>query len=440
MGMIGWTSVRGGVGAASAAALLALPAVASGQGAPATVGVASPNCGPVQYGGPGAPSGVIVSDLPMVGDSAQRSSQMVTADLLALEQAGWRAGSVPIGFQACNDASPKTGAWDADMCRANAQAYATTPTVLGVVGTYNSGCAAAMIPILNQASTPMVSPGNTLICLTEPARGCGDGMPGSLYPTGVRSYVRVIPNDAYQGAGLASFASRLHVRRPFLLYAAHDVTSTGQARTYRGAARALGQRLAGMRTWDPQASNYRRLMRKVKRAQPDAIVLAGLIDQNGARLIRDKVKVVGGNRHVPLLAFDGFAQQETIRAAGRASRGMYASVPGVDPSQLPGRGAAFTRALAAKVAPAPVELFAPYAGQATAVLLSALERAGGSRSAAASALVGTQVTDGILGSFGFTARGDSTLGQVTVYRAAATMRPARLVTPRARSVRAARLG
>ena len=41
-------------------------------------------------------------------------------------------------------------------------AYAENDDVLGVVGTYNSGCAAIEIPILNEARrVAMVSPGNT---------------------------------------------------------------------------------------------------------------------------------------------------------------------------------------------------------------------------------------------------------------------------------------
>ena len=89
--------------------------------------------------------------------------------------------------------------------------------MIGVIGTYNSGCAAIEIPILNKAPNgglAMVSPGNTLICLTETSPICEDGQPESLYPTGTRNYVRVVPNDAVQGAGLASFASEARGRQP----------------------------------------------------------------------------------------------------------------------------------------------------------------------------------------------------------------------------------
>jgi branched-chain amino acid transport system substrate-binding protein len=95
---------------------------------------------------------------------------------------------------------------------------------------------------------------------------------------------------------LATFARRHGVRRPYVLYAAHDATSLGQARTFRGAARALGSRVVGFTPWDPSARDYRALLRVVGRRHPDALVFSGLIGQNGGQLIRDKVAVLGPNR------------------------------------------------------------------------------------------------------------------------------------------------
>jgi len=223
--------------AAALAAVASCPSVA-----PAAVTSAS--CGAVQYGGAGTPNAVIASDLPMIGTSRERSRQMVAGIKLALTQRGWKAGAKRVGYQVCDDAIASTGAWDPARCKTNAAAYAAAPDLLGVVGTYNSGCAALIIPVLNRAAVAMVSPGNTLVCLTLSAPGCPAGQPGKPYPTGKRNYARVVPNDAYQGAGLASFAIQQGVKRPFVLYAAKDPTSLGQARPFRGTARALGHSVA----------------------------------------------------------------------------------------------------------------------------------------------------------------------------------------------------
>lgn len=415
-----------------------------GEGRAAVAGVAavdSPACGPVQYGGAGAARALIVSDLPLQGDSRQRSQQMNDAIRLVLEGSGWRAGERTVAFQACDDSEADTGLWSKAQCQANARAYAADPSVLGVLGTYNSGCAEAMIPILGRApggGVAMVSPGNTLICLTQASPSCPKGQPGSLYPKR-RNYARVVPNDAYQGAGLASFARGQGVERPYILYAGQDPTSLGQARTFRGAARKLGMEIAGFGAWNPQAPIYPMLMLKVGMTRPDAVLLAGLTEQNGARLIIDKVALLGPNSGpVKLLAPDGFAQQSTIQLAGAAAKGMFASVPGRVPQNLTGPGRKLVSQLKQEVNGS-VELYAPYAGQAASVLLDAIATSG-QRRGVIEAVRATRVANGIAGSFRILPSGDPSVGPITVSVARKTFVPVREVEPGQALVRAARGG
>jgi branched-chain amino acid transport system substrate-binding protein len=226
---------------------------AAGGAAGAATAVSLKDCGPVQYEGKGTPTALIVSDLPLDGDSRQRSIQMNEAIELVLKGAGWAAGSTTVGFQACDDSNPRTGLWTKAICRENAKAYAADPSVLAVIGTYNSGCAEVEIPILGKApggGVAMVSPGNTAICLTESSPECAAGTPKSLYPK-AHNYARVVPNDAYQGAGLAAFAKGEGVRSAYVLYAGGDPTSLGQARTFQGAAKKGGIKVVGFTPWDP---------------------------------------------------------------------------------------------------------------------------------------------------------------------------------------------
>jgi branched-chain amino acid transport system substrate-binding protein len=407
----------------------------------AIAAVDSSACGPVQYGGSGAAQALIVSDLPLQGDSRRRSLQMNDAIQLVLEGADWRAGGRNVAFQACDDSEADTGLWSKAQCQANARAYAADPSVLGVVGTYNSGCAEAMIPILGQApggGVAMVSPGNPLICLTQSAPGCPKGAPKSLYPQR-RNYARVVPNDAYQGAGLASFAQQQGTQRAYVLYAGGDPTSLGQARTFRGAAKKLGIKVTGFRAWNPDAANYKSLMKTVAGTMPDAVVLAGLTEQNGAQLIEDKVAVLGPNDGmVKLLAPDGFAQQSTIDLAGSASKGMFASVPGRVPENLEGAGAKLVSQLR-KETKGPVELYAPYAGQAASVLLSAIAR-GGDRAGVLDAVRETDVSNGITGSFSILPSGDPSLGPITISVAKKSFVTVREIDPGPRLLAAARHG
>jgi branched-chain amino acid transport system substrate-binding protein len=400
-------------------------------------------CEPIEYGGEGEPNALIASDLPMQGDSAERSAQMVAAIRQVLDNQDWQAGETRIALQICDDSIAETGEWDEDKCRDNAHNYANDDDVIGVIGTYNSGCAAEIIPILNEApdgGVAMVSPGNTLICLTEPASGCEPGQPDSLYPSGTRNYARVVPNDAFQGAGLASFARDQGVRKPFILFAADDPTSEGQAATFQGAAKALGLQVAGYESWDPEATNYTALMQKVRGTDADGVVLAGLLEQNGPQLIRDKIKALGPNTgKVKLLAPDGFAQQATIDDVGPRSAGMFVSVPGRTPESLTGPGKAFVDQLEAQLGGAPVELYAPYAGQAAEVLLSAIAPRP-ARADVIRGLLQTEVDKGIVGVFTITPTGDPSIGPISVSVARDTFELAKEITPPPELVTAARGG
>lgn len=438
-------TVRRPIAALIALSLLGLAVLGiSSQGHAATTGVTpvdSSACGPVQYGGSGQAQALIVSDLPLQGDSRRRSLQMNDAIGLVLEGANWRAGGRSVAFQACDDSLADTGSWSRAQCQANARAYAADASVLGVIGTYNSGCAEAMIPILGRApggGLAMVSPGNTLICLTQTSPSCGKGEPKSLYPAR-RNYARVVPNDAYQGAGLASFARFQDITRTYILYAGGDPTSLGQAKTFRGAARKLGIQITGFHAWNPNASSYTGLMRTVGMAGPDAVLLAGLTEENGARLIKDKVSVLGSNAGpIKLLAPDGFAQQSTIDLAGSASRGMFVSVPGLVPQDLTGPGKQLVSELKKKVSGS-VELFAPYAGQAASVMLGAIGQSG-ERGGVIDAVRATKVSNGIIGSFNILSSGDPSIAPITVSVARNSFVPTEVVRPGQGLVKAARQG
>lgn len=400
------------------------------------------NCGDVQYSGSGKAEKLIVSDLPLQGDSAERSKQMNDAIVQEMARKGWLAGNTEVGFQACDDSLASTGEWDENLCRSNARAYASNSDVIGVIGTYNSGCAAVEIPVLNKApggGLAMVSPGNTFVCLTEPGSICKPNEPDVYYPSGKRNYIRVVPNDAVQMAGLATFANGHGIRNPYILVAADDPTSKGQADTFEGAARSLGMNIAGVEQWDPKAKSYSDLMQGVKASGADAVLLAGLLEQNGARIIQDKVSVLGPNDGpVKLLAPDGFAQQSTIDQAGAATKGMYASLPGKVPSSLTGEGSAFVKELKSQIGDQPLELFAPYAGQAAEVLMPAIQSGSATRSGVIASLFRTRVHDGIVGSFSITQSGDPSPAPISVSQAEDTFVLSKTITPLPQLVNAAR--
>lgn len=432
--------------AAIAAGLVLVACGGDGDGSSDKLGDVSgiqADCGNIEYHGSGTPAKLIVSDLPLKGDSAERSKQQNDAIIQELARKGWQAGNdIQVAFQACDDSIASTGEWDENLCRTNAQKYAANPDVIGVIGTYNSGCAGIVMPILNKApggGVPMVSPGNTFVCLTEPSPTlCKRDEPEAYFPSGKRNYIRVVPNDAVQGAGMASFADEQGIRKPFILIASDDPTSEGQGRTFEGAAKSLGMSIAGVEHYDPKASSYADLMKKAKAAGADAVFLAAILEENGAQLIKDKVSVLGPNGGtVKLLAPDGFAQQNTIEQAGSASAGMYVSLPGKVPDSLTGAGFDFVAQLKSQLGGEPVEVFAPYAGEAAEVLLDAI-RVGKTRAGTIDQLFATEVKDAITGTFTITPSGDPQPAPISVQKAAARFELEKTIVPPPALVSAAR--
>jgi ABC-type branched-subunit amino acid transport system substrate-binding protein len=103
-----------------------------------------------------------------------------------------------------------------------------------------------------------------------------------------------------------------------------------------------------------------------------------------------------------------------IQQAGRAAEGVVVSVPVVDPARLPAAGRRFVEAFEQAIEGQTAAHSAPTA-QATEVLLDAIAASDGTRASVTRILFRTRVENGILGSFGFDANGDTTAGGVTIY-------------------------
>ena len=301
----------------------------------------SSSCTAVEYEGEGDPDVLLASDFPLQGSSRTQTIQIVEAIRYLLEQSNFKAGDHNVAYQSCDDSTAQAGKWDSGKCSTNAQAYAGNEAVVGVIGTFNSGCAAIEIPVLNQApggGVAMISPANTYVCLTEGGPGCDATEPDKYYPSGSRNYARVVAHDAYQGAAVAEFAKEQGVTSVYILND-KEAYGLGVATNFQNAAEAVGIKVAGFEAWDPKASSYEALFRKIGGTGADAVFLGGLIDENGAQVIKDKVAVLGPNDgKVKLFVPDGFTTQQTIDEAPEAAPGMFMSVAGVPIDEFTGQG------------------------------------------------------------------------------------------------------
>ncbi len=408
----------------------------------------SSSCGELEYEGDGEPDVLVASDLPLQGSSRAQTIQMTQAIRKVLDQNEWKAGDLDVAYQSCDDATAQAGKWDSGKCSQNAKEYADNADVVGVLGTFNSGCAQIIIPVLNRAAgggVGMVSPANTFVCLTVAGPGCEETEPDKYYPSGTRNYIRMVAHDGYQGAALAQFMQNQGVTSVYILND-KEAYGLGVAENTRNAVESLGIKVAGFEAWDPKAASYEGLMRKIGGTDADAVFLGGLTDENGAQVIKDKVAVLGPNDgEVKLFAPDGFTQQSTIDEAGQPNAaGMFSSVAGVPPGELTGAGAEFITEFEQELGGEPVDPYAAYGAQAMQVILDAVAGVGAdvqeNRGAVIEQLFGTSVEGGILGDFEITPDGDPTAGPITVYKAGAEFEPEEVITPEIELVEAAMSG
>jgi branched-chain amino acid transport system substrate-binding protein len=371
---------------------------------------------------------------------------MVGAIKYQLQQQDWKAGDYKIGFQACDDSTAQLGKWDADKCSANAHAYAQNSKLLGVVGTFNSGCAAIEIPVMNQApggGLLLLSPANTYGCLTEP---CAGDEPEKYYPSGKRNYARVAPSDPNQGAVDAKFLQGLGVKSVSILND-KEAYGLGVAKNFAGAAKALGMKVTGFAAYDPKQANFRALFTRIKGQNPDAVFIGGLIDENSGQLINDKVAILGPNNGaVKLMLPDGFTTDAVFqRSEGGTpnAKDAYFTVAGVGIDKYKGAALKFINGFKSTLGGKPVDPYAILGAQAGIVLLNAIKDSDGTRADVIKKVFATKVNDGLIGNFEFNENGDLSGAKgaavlFTVYKGTNKLNTLETTAPEAKLVDAAR--
>lgn len=377
--------------------------VASGSTAGRSGPIASAACGPVVYGGKGAPNVLIASDFALQDGELPITQPAEKTVELVLRAHGFHAGRFRVGYQSCNDATQAAAGFDIGQCIANAGAYAVDQTVLGVIGTSDSPCAVIEIPIANRAPhgpLAMISPLDTGPFLTRRGPGAAAAVLGQLYAGGPRNFARTIGADHIQIAADAVLAKRLGVRRVGVVFNRYGLISPQEELWFAYAARHIGGLRVVPLLWNGDESQ---LAANVTRAAVDGVVLTGAVTQGteqAASTVAMLRRTLGPRR--PVIVTDWVAPWPAL---GRAGAGVYATLAGLTlPSQLPSRD----RALLAELAP---KLRVPYSvattAQATEALLAAIAASDGTRRSVVRALFDTKGIDRF---------GDPRTAPVTVFR------------------------
>ncbi|MGE5830294.1 MAG: branched-chain amino acid ABC transporter substrate-binding protein [Micromonosporaceae bacterium] len=347
----------------------------------AALAAAAAGCGGNGGGAGGDKTLEIGVDLPFQGASKDASDDTWNAMVLYLEQQGGKAGKYKVALKKYDNSTAAKGAWDEATCSKNAGDHVANANEVAVMGTYNSGCAKLEAPVLNQdpkGPMLMISHANTNPGLTKT---WDPGEPQKYFPTGKRNYARVVTTDDIQGPAAAQFAAKdLHLTKCYVLND-NETYGQGVAKTFAAEAKKQGIQVVGEQAWDKAQPNYTALFEAVKATGADCVYFGGIFDNNGGQLTKDKVKVLGDNETVKLLAPDGFTGYPDFNALAE-SQGSYLTFAGLSTDPLRaagGKPAAFLDAYKAKYGSDPRTSYALYGVQALQVILAAIEKSDGTR-------------------------------------------------------------
>lgn len=309
---------------------------------------------------------------------------------LAVSQ--WNQAHQPNGpffeLVAFNDSS------DPAVGLAAAQQLTGIPGLSGVVGTYNSGVASAVLPTLQAARIALVSPGNT-----DPALTQGPNANSPVRP--FDNYFRLVVPDNLQGPALADYAfSELGITRAAILTETKEV-SQGLANAFSTRFTQLGGTVTASQTAAAGTTDYSALLQPISLTNPQLLFYAGEVPN--ASLVREQASAAG--MLVPMMGGDGMKAQVYIDDSNASTEDDVASSLGAPAELLPSAATFLTDYAAAGFADPPSD-FGPYAYDAANLLMAGTVAGAGNREALLSFLE-TVDTQGVTGRLSFDSFGDT---------------------------------
>ena len=376
----------------------------------------------------------IYSSLPLQGASTSQTVPLVNGIKLALSQAGGKAGQWTVNYQSLDDSTAAAGKWDPGQTAANARKVATDPKAVYYIGEFNSGASEVSIPILNQAGLPQVSPANTYVGLTTNLAGSAPGEPQKYYPSGTRTYLRIVPIDSIQAAaGLIAMknagCTKVAIANDKEAYGAGLATLLELEKGFYGV------NIVSNTGIDPTTPNFRSYASTIQGQGADCFYFAGITANGGVQIVKDvnsalpKAKIFGG---------DGVCSDTwTSAAKGGVPASidplMECTVATLDLAAYPG-GKDFLAAYQAKYGTANPDPYAIYGYEVMKLGLDTIAKLGAqgnSKSDVLKALFATTQRNSVLGTYGFDKNGDTTLKSYGLYKVGSNGEPvfSKTITP-----------
>ena len=359
------------------------------------------------------------SSLPLQGASTAQTTPMVNGMKLALQQAGNKAGQWTVKYTSLDDSTAAAGKWDPGQTAADARKAASDTKAVYYMGEFNSGASEVSIPILNEAGLPMVSPANTYVGLTTNQPGSAPGEPQKYYPTGTRTYLRIVPIDSIQAASDLLAMKQAGCTK---VAVANDKEAYGQGlATLLGLEKgSYGVNIVSDTGIDPTAPNFRSYASTIKGQGADCFFFAGIVSNGAVQITKDvhaalpTAKVFGGDG----VCTDSYTSAKKGGVPASLYPLLQCTVATQKLSAYPGGKdflAAYSKAYGTS-SPDPYAIYGYEVMKLGLDTVAKLGAQGNSKSAVLKALFATTNRNSVLGTYGFNKDGDTTLKSYGLYK------------------------
>jgi branched-chain amino acid transport system substrate-binding protein len=344
---------------------------------------------------------------------------MVNGIKLALDEAQNKAGQFSVNYQSLDDSTAQAGQWDPGAAAADARKAASDPNAVYYIGEFNSGASEVTIPILNNAGIPQVSPANTYVGLTTNEPGSAPGEPDKYYPTGNRTYLRIVPRDSIQAAAdleamKAAGCTKVAVANDKEAYGA------GLAALLELEKGNYGVTITSNTGIDPKQPNFRSYASTIQSQGADCFFFAGIVSNGAVQIAKDvnaalpNAQIFGGDG----VCTGSYTNAKEGGVPASIDPLMQCTVATLDLAAYPG-GKDFLAKYKAKYGSANPDPYAIYGYEAMKLgldTIAGLGSQGSDKAAVLKALFATKNRKSVLGTYGFDANGDTTLKSYGLYK------------------------
>ena len=336
--------------------------------------------------------------LPLTGDIAALGQGLKRACVLALEDANAQRKfpGIKVEMVAFDDRS------DPREAVSVANRIVSDPSVVAVVGHFNSGCSIPASQVYAKAHLPMISP-----AASNPKLTLQQLEPGWIWP---RNVFRVNTTDDVQGPYAADFAMKtLQVRRASIL---HDKTAYGQgvAEEFRKRLESSGGVAVSFDGINVADKDFNALLTRIREEKPQILYWGG--DYSGGGLIVRQARDAGIT--VPVILSEANFDPEYLRVAGPAAEGTYITFLGAPASLLPS-AQAFVKRYTERYPNDELKAYDHWGYEAMSILLDLIHDVGPDRERILAALPKIK-HPGVLGVTQFDEKGDTLNKTITIYK------------------------